>query len=92
MPWYGTYGMQVIEESYRNSFRKRLRTLFSPVRLALFIAAIAVAVIGNVFYITNGGGPEWLGAGSVVPLFAFLFWELATDMKMRRLERDNERP
>lgn len=80
------------EDSYKNSFRKRLRTLFSPLRLVLFIAAIIIAVVGNMFYIGNGGTPEWLGLGSVLPLLAFLFWELATDMKMRRLERERQGP
>lgn len=82
--------MQMIDSSYKNSFRKRLRVLFSPLRLMVFIVAIILAAVGNVFYISSGGTPEWLGLGSVVPLLAFLFWELATDMKMRRLERENQ--
>ncbi|GEC74524.1 hypothetical protein GCM10010213_09050 [Microbacterium maritypicum] len=80
--------MQMIEESYKNSFRKRLRILFSPLRLALFLTAIIIAIIGNAIYISNGGSPEWLGLGSIIPLLAFLFWELATDIRMRRLERE----
>jgi hypothetical protein len=81
--------MQMNPDSYTNSFRKRVRILFSPIRLILFIASVAFSVVGNVLYVNNGGQPEWLAYVSVIPLWACVFWEVATDMKMRRLDREN---
>lgn len=80
--------MNADPDAYSHSFRKRMRILFSPLRLTLFAVAIIVWVGANVLYINNGGGPEWLGLASVIPLWACVFWELATDTKMRRFERE----
>lgn len=80
--------MQVTDTmTYSNSLRRRLRALFSPVRLALFTAAVVFAVALNVVFIGNGGSPEWVGALSVVPLLAFAGWTVATDYRLRRRER-----
>lgn len=80
--------MQMTEDTYTNSLRKRMRVLLSPLRLVFFMAAIIISIVGNVVYISNGGGPEWLGLLSVIPIFAFAFWGSATDAKMRRLDRE----
>jgi hypothetical protein len=80
--------MSMNPDSYTNSFGKRLRILLSPVRVLVFVAAIVICVIGNVIYINNGAGPEWLGLSSVIPLFAFTTWSMVTDAKMRRLDRE----
>jgi hypothetical protein len=80
--------MSMNPTSYANSFRKRVRILFSPIRLALSIAAIIVWVIGSGLFMRNGGEPEWLGPASVIPLFAFYGWTAVTDAKMRRLDRE----
>lgn len=82
--------MPMTENSYRKSLRTRMRVLFSPARSALFAGALLVAVIGNILYIRDDGAPEWLGALSVSPIFAFLFWELATDVRRRRDDRERE--
>ncbi len=82
--------MQITDpDAYTNSFRKRVRILFSPIRLILFIASVAFSVLANVLYINNGGGPEWLGFMSVVPLWVCVFWQLTTDRRMRRIDREN---
>lgn len=73
---------------YSKSLRQRLRVLFSPLRLTLFIAAIVFAVALNVVFISNGGSPEWLGAVSVVPLLAFAGWTVATDYSLRKQEKN----
>ncbi len=73
---------------YSKSFRRRLRVLFSPIRLALFIAAVIFALAMNIVFISNGGAPEWVGALSVVPLLGFAGWTLGTDYSLRRNERD----
>lgn len=80
--------MQMTEETYTNSFHTRVRILFSPLRLTFFIAAIIICVVGNVVYINNGAGPEWLGLLSVIPLFALNGWAMVTDAKMRRRDRE----
>lgn len=80
--------LQMHPDSYTNSFRTRVRFLFSPLRLTLFIAAIIFAVAANVLYIGNGGQPEWLGLASVIPLFALLAWQMVLDTEMRRRDRD----
>lgn len=74
---------------YSKSLRQRLRVLFSPLRLTLFIAAIVFAVALNVVFISNGGSPEWLGAVSVVPLLAFAGWTVATDYSLRQQEKNH---
>ncbi|WP_136041827.1 hypothetical protein [Microbacterium sp. K22] len=76
-------------DSYTNSLRTRLRVLFSPVRLTLYIAAITFSVVANVIYLRDGTGTEWLGPASVVPLLALVAWQFATDKKMRRLDRES---
>ncbi|PRB14759.1 hypothetical protein CQ042_10110 [Microbacterium sp. MYb62] len=81
--------MQMNANLYTYSMRTRLHVLFSPLRLAAFIAAIVIAVVGNVLYINNGGGPDWLGPVSVAPIWACVAWEVATDMKMRRRDRES---
>lgn len=75
-------------DSYRQSFRRRRRILFSPLRLALFLGAIVFGTVLNVVYIRNGAEPEWLGALSVAPIFAFVAWMLVTDHRERRRERE----
>ena len=82
-------GLAMNPNSYTYSMRTRLHVLFSPLRLAVFIAAIVIAVVGNVLYINNAGGPEWLGPVSVAPIWACVAWEVATDMKMRRRDRES---
>lgn len=81
--------LQMAPDSYTNSFRTRARILFSPVRLSLAVAAIMFAVVANVIYIRNGSEPETLGLASIIPLFALLAWQLVTDAKMRRLDRES---
>lgn len=78
--------------SYTNSLRQRMRILFSPLRLALFIAALVIAIVGNVIYIHNGAGPEWLGPASVIPFWSCVIGVFVTDMKMRRLDRERTNP
>lgn len=73
---------------YTKSFRRRLRVLFSPVRLILFIASIIFNIALNAVYISKGGSPEWVGALSVVPLLAFAGWTVGTDYTIRRNERN----
>lgn len=80
--------LQSQPDSYTNSFRTRVRLLFSPLRLTFFIAAIVFAVAANVLYIGNGGRPEWLGLASVIPLFALVAWQMVLDTEMRRRDRD----
>lgn len=80
--------MQMNPDSYTNSFRRRMRILYSPLRLTLLIVAIVICIVGNVLYISNGGGLEWLGLLSVLPLFALYGWTMVTDAKMRRLDRE----
>ncbi|WP_396658655.1 hypothetical protein [Microbacterium oxydans] len=79
--------MSLNPESYVNSFRKRVRILFSPLRLTLSIVAIMFWVISNGIVMSNGGEPAWLGPLSVIPLFAFWGWTAVTDAKMRELDR-----
>ena len=74
---------------YSKSLRQRVRVLFSPFRLTLFIAAIIFAVALNVVFIGNGGSPEWLGAVSIVPLLAFAGWTVATDYSLRQQEKNH---
>jgi hypothetical protein len=81
--------MQVNGRSYTNSLRTRLRVQFSPLRATLILGAIIVGIVGNVLYIGNGGGPEWLGLASAIPIWTLVAWGLATDMKMRRLDRED---
>lgn len=73
---------------WSKSPRRRFRVLFSPLRLTLFIAAIIFAIALNIVYISNGASPEWVGALSVVPLFTFAGWTLATDYTARRNEKN----
>jgi hypothetical protein len=77
---------------YTNSFRKRMRILFSPLRLALFITSLLIAIVGNVIYINNGAGPEWLGPASVIPFWSCVIGVFVTDMRMRRLDRGGTTP
>lgn len=79
--------MSLNAESYVNSFRKRVRILFSPLRLTLSGVAIIFWVISNGIVMSNGGEPAWLGPLSVIPLFAFWGWTSVTDAKMRELDR-----
>ncbi|WP_282848218.1 hypothetical protein [Microbacterium oxydans] len=79
--------MSLNPESYVNSFRKRVRILFSPLHLTLFGVAIIFWVISNGIVMSNGGEPAWLGPLSVIPLFAFWGWTAVTDAKMRELDR-----
>ncbi len=77
---------------WTKSPRRRFRVLFSPLRLSLFIAAIIFAIALNIVYITNGGSPEWMGALSVVPLFACAGWTVATDYTHRQEEKSQSAP
>lgn len=76
---------------YSKSFQRRLRVLFSPVRLSVLVAAIAFCVVLNVVYIGNGGSLEWMGLLSVIPLLAFTGWTLTTDYSHRRREKTQTR-
>lgn len=76
---------------YSKSFQRRLRVLFSPVRLSVLVAAIAFCVVLNVVYIGNGGSLEWIGLLSAIPLLAFAAWTIATDYSHRRREKTQTR-
>lgn len=75
-------------DSYTYSLRRRLRILFSPLRLGFFVAAVVFSVVANVIYINNGGGPEWLGLASIIPLWVCVGWQIMTDITMRRRDRE----
>ena len=68
--------------------KTRLRILFSPARLTLFFLSIVILASANFVYMANDGSPEWLGLCSVVPIFAFAIWQIVTDTKLRRRDRD----
>lgn len=76
---------------YTDSVRRRMRVLFSPVRVVFLVAAVVFAVALNIVFISNGGYPEWVGPLSVAPLLVFLGWTLATDYSHRRSERTTSR-
>jgi hypothetical protein len=79
--------MQMTPDSYRDSFARRLRVLFSPLRLILFLLSIAWLIAANVMFIGGGGKPGWLGLASVVPIIAWVAWEFATDARERTRDR-----
>lgn len=76
--------MSEIDYDYRRSLNTRLRLLFSPLRLTLFIIAIAWIIGLNVVYIRNDGGPQWLGFASIIPVSIFFVWTMATDRRYRK--------
>lgn len=83
--------MSMDPDSYTNSFGKRVRILFSPVRFSLFIAAVLFSIAANAVYIRNGGGPEWVGLASVIPLWSCVIWQGVTDARFRRQDREDAR-
>ena len=83
--------MPMDPDSYTNSFGKRVRILFSPVRFSLFIAAVLFSIAANAVYVRNGGRPEWLGLASVIPLWSCVAWQIVIDARLRRQDREDAR-
>jgi len=72
-----------MSENYRYSLRTRLKVLFSPVRLVLFLASVVWLVALNAIYISNLGQPEWAGPASVLPTITWVAWMIITDWHHR---------
>ena len=80
------------EPSYRHSIKRRFAVLFSPLRLALWIAAICWSAVFNLtLYMPDPEGMAWAGPVSAVPVYALLAWTLVTDARHRRAERQADR-
>lgn len=70
--------------NYRHSLSVRLRILFSPLRLAIFILSILWLIGLNIVYIRDGATNDWLGFISAAPSLGFFVWTMYTDRKYRR--------
>jgi len=70
-------------ENYSHSLRTRLRVLFSPIRLTVFLASVVWLVTLNVIYVSNLGQPEWAGPASVLPIITWVIWMFITDWRHR---------
>lgn len=80
---------RIMERSYRESVRMRLRILFSPLRLTIFILANAWLLALNIIYIRNGAQQEWIGFISILPITGFAIWTMQTDRTYRNQAQRN---
>lgn len=78
-----------MERGDRESVWLRLRVLFSPLRLTIFILANAWLIGLNIIYIRNGAHQEWIGFLSIIPPVAFAIWTMQTDRRYRKQAEAN---